>query len=151
MQERQPFFHRWHLNSQNLKVLYYTARFQTFKVHQKYVVEFSKLFESLLKKNLKTETGVTVGTICHNTTLGRNIFGKKEAHCSEKNAEIVTITNSAVLAQSHYTKQKKTAVRRFAWFWPRWILSLVPRLFLLSVLSPRCTNSSPLYTGNNQM
>ena len=63
-------------------------------------------------KNLKTETGVTIGTICHNTTPGRNIFGKKEAHCFEKNAEIVTITNSAVLAQSHYTKQKKTAVRR---------------------------------------
>ena len=80
--------------------------------------------------------------------------GKKEAHCFEKNAEIVTITNSVVLAQSHYTKQKKTAVRgRQAFCTVLAAVDFIPSPQALSSFRPleKTYNSSPLYTSDNQM
>lgn len=82
------------------------------------------------------------------------MFRKKEAHCFEKNAEIVTITNSAVLAQSHYIKQNKTAVRRRQAFCI--LLTAVDSIPSSQALSSFCPleemyNSSPVYTSNDQM
>lgn len=72
----------------------------------------------------------------------------------KKPTVLTVLTNLAVPAQSHYIKQKKTAVsRRQAFCMVLTAVDFIPSSQALSSLCPveKMFNSSPPYTSNNQM